>query len=41
MAMTDESVRTIDGVPLTPPAGGRLRPYSLRITDGIVEIEIN
>ncbi len=33
--------RVADGAPLIPPAGGRLRPHPLRITDGIVEIEID
>ena len=32
--------RVADGAPLTPPAGGRLRPYPLRVRDGAIEIDL-
>ena len=33
--------RIADGAPLTPPAGGRLRGYPVRVVDGAIEIEID
>ena len=30
--------RVADGSPLTPPAGGKLRAYGLRVQDGNVEL---
>ena len=32
--------RISDGAPLTPPAGGRLRGYAVRVARGVIEIEI-
>ncbi len=32
--------RVADGAPLTPPAGGRLRAYPLRVRDGAIEIDL-
>ena len=32
--------RVADGAPLTPPAGGKLRAYVLRVRDGDIEIDI-
>ena len=33
--------RVSDGAPLTPPAGGRLRAYPLRLVDGVIEVEFD
>ena len=33
--------RIADGAPVTPPAGGKLRSYPLRVEAGVVEIEID
>lgn len=33
--------RIADGTPLTPPAGGRLRAYAVRVSEGAVEIELD
>jgi nitrite reductase/ring-hydroxylating ferredoxin subunit len=32
--------RISDGAPLTPPAGGRLRAYAVRVAHGEIEVEI-
>jgi nitrite reductase/ring-hydroxylating ferredoxin subunit len=33
--------RIADGEPLTPPAGGKLRSYCVRVRAGAIEIEID
>ena len=32
--------RVADGAPLTPPAGGKLKAYPLRVEAGVIEVDI-